>query len=278
MPTVEETITQLKEMGFSEEKAKKALMMTGWKGVEPAMEWILAHPDDDGTLDEEEQEEMNLSEEEAKKPKKELTDEEKAEQMKRLEELRVKKAAERVEREKQDAIEKEKRRVQEGKAITGLKAQLEEQQMKKIAEERRREKIETQKAKERVKAQIAADRAAKKEQEARERGEAVPASVHPVASPPPSQSTAAPSSAPKDYTETRLQIRQTDGKPIVQTFKAKESLSAVRLYVQLNRKDLPGEKVNLMTTFPRKVFSEDDYDKPLDALGLVPSAALVICK
>jgi len=266
----------LKEMGFPEEKAKKALMMTGWKGVEPAMEWILAHPDDDGTLDEEEQEEMNLAEEEAKKPKKELTAEEKAEQLKRLEELRVKKAAERVEREKQEAIEKEKRRVQEGKAITGLKAQLEEQQMKKIAEERRREKIETQKAKERVKAQIAADRAAKKEQEARERGEAVPASTQPVASPPPSQS--APSSAPKDYTETRLQIRQTDGKPLVQTFKAKESLSAVRLYAQLNRKDLPGEKVNLMTTFPRKVFSEDDYDKPLDALGLVPSAALVICK
>ena len=94
--------------------------------------------------------------------------------------------------------------MQEGKAITGLKAQLEEQQMKKIAEERRREKIETQKAKERVKAQIAADRAAKKEQEARERGEAVPASTHPVASGPPlSQSTVAHSSAPKDYTETR---------------------------------------------------------------------------
>ena len=48
-----------------------------------------------------EQEEMNLAEEEAKKPKKELTAEEKAEQLKRLEELRVKKAAERVEREKQ---------------------------------------------------------------------------------------------------------------------------------------------------------------------------------
>ena len=48
-----------------------------------------------------EQEEMNLAEEEAKKPKKELTAEEKAEQLRRLEELRVKKAAERVEREKQ---------------------------------------------------------------------------------------------------------------------------------------------------------------------------------
>merc|ERR1712126_18202 len=189
-----------------------------------------------------------MGEEKVEQPKKELTPEERAKQLERLEELRVKKRKEREEREKQEAIEKEKRRVQEGKAITGLKAQLEEQQMKKIAEERRREKVETQKAKERVKAQIAADRAAKKEQEARERGGAVPASAQP-----------APSSAPKDYTETRLQIRQTDGKPLVQTFKAKESLSAVRLYAQLNRKDLPGEKVNLMTTFPRKVFSEDDY-------------------
>jgi len=275
MPTVEETLTQLQEMGFSEEKAKKALMMTGWKGVEPAMEWLLAHPDDDGTLNEEEQEEMQVAEEEAKKPKKELTAEEKEEQLKRLEELRVKKAKERVEREKQEAIEKEKKRVQEGKAITGLKAQLEEQQMKKIAEERRREKLETQKAKERVKAQIAADRAAKKEQEARERG---------LAPPPPQAAPAAPASPapaaapPKDYTETRLQIRQTDGKPLVQTFKVKEPLSAVRLYAELTRTDLPGEKVNLMTTFPRKVFSEDDYDKPLEVLGLVPSAALVISK
>ena len=45
------------------------------------------------------------------------------------------------------------------------------------------------------------------------------------------------------FSNFRLQIRQTDGKPLVQTFKAKESLSAVRLYAQLNRKDLPGEKV-----------------------------------
>merc|ERR1712029_716315 len=111
MPTIEETLTQLQEMGFSQEKAKKALMMTGWKGVEPAMEWILAHPVDDGTLDEEEEEEMKLAEEEAKKPKKELTPEEREEQMKRLEELRVKKAKERIEQEKKDAIEKEKRRV-----------------------------------------------------------------------------------------------------------------------------------------------------------------------
>lgn len=195
--------------------------------------------------------------------------------MERLEALRVQKAKERVEREKQDEIEKEKRRVQEGKAITGLKAQLEEQQMKKIAEERRREKLETQKAKERVKAQIAADRAAKKEQEALERGLPPPPTA---AAPPAAAAAPVASSAPKDYTETRIQIRQTDGKPLVQTFKVKEPLSAVRLFAELNRKDLPGEKVNLMMTYPRKMFTEDDYDKPLDSLGLVPSAALVISK
>jgi len=271
MSTVEATLTQLQEMGFSEAKAKKALTQTGWSGVEAAMEWLLANPDDDGEMDEVEAAAAEAAEEEAKKPKKELTAEEKAEQLERLEELRIKKRKEREEREKQEEIEREKKRVIEGKAITGLKAQLEEQEMKKIAAERRREKLETQKAKERVKAQIAADRAAKKEKEALERGQA-PAAT------PPSVATAAAPPPQKNYDETRLQIRQTDGKPLVHTFKVKESLSAVRLYVQLNRQDLPGAPVNLMTTFPRVVFSEDDYDKPLETLGLVPSAALVISK
>jgi len=273
---VEATLTQLQEMGFSEAKAKKALTQTGWSGVEAAMEWLLANPDDDGEMDEVEAAAAEKAEEEAKKPKRELTAEEKAEQLERLEALRIKKRKEREEREKQDEIEREKKRVVEGKAITGLKAQLEEQEMKKIAAERRREKIETQKAKERVKAQIAADRAAKKEREALERGETAAAAATPAAAaaPPPTAAAA----APQNYDETRLQIRQTDGKPLVQTFKAKESLSAVRLFVQLNRKDSPGGPVNLMTTFPRKVFTEEDYDKPLDSLGLVPSAALVISK
>lgn len=132
---------------------------------------------------------------------------------------------------------------------------------------------EKNRAKERVKAQIAADRAAKKEQEARERGLAPPPAAAAAAA------AAAPVAAPqRNYDETRLQIRQTDGKPLVQTFKAKEPLSAVRLFAQLNRQDMPGAPVNLMTTFPRKVFTEDDYDKPLETLGLVPSAAIVICK
>jgi hypothetical protein len=65
----------------------------------------------------------------------------------------------------------------------------------------------------------------------------------------------------------------------VQTFKAKEPLSAVRVYVQMNRSD--GDKsaiVKFMTSFPRKIFSEEDYEKPLDTLGLCPSAVVIVSK
>ena len=70
-----------------------------------------------------------------------------------------------------------------------------------------------------------------------------------AAAPPAAAAAPVASSAPKDYTETRIQIRQTDGKPLVQTFKVKEPLSAVRLFAELNRKDLPGEKVGKWHTF-----------------------------
>ena len=51
-----------------------------------------------------------------------------------------------------------------------------------------------------------------------------------------------------------------------QTFKSKEPLSAVRLYIQLNRDDVPSSNlpVKLMTNFPKKVFTEEDFEKPLD--------------
>lgn len=43
-------------------------------------------------------------------------------------------------------------------------------------------------------------------------------------------------------------------------------LAAVRVYIELNRTD-GDAPFCLMTSFPRKVFSSDDYEKPLDQLG-----------
>ena len=63
-----------------------------------------------------------------------------------------------------------------------------------------------------------------------------------------------------------FQIRLTNGQALTQTFSAKEQLAAVRLYVEMNRTDAPGPFA-LMTSFPRKVFSDNDMEKPLTELG-----------
>lgn len=41
----------------------------------------------------------------------------------------------------------------------------------------------------------------------------------------------------------------------------------MRLYVELNRKDGGEEPFNLLTSFPRRVFTEEDMEKPLQELG-----------
>merc|ERR1711862_948731 len=99
-----------------------------------------------------------------------------------------------------------------------------------------------------------------------------------------SPSASAPAQQPqqpavkKDYTEAKLQIRQTNGQPLVHSFGAKESLAAVRLYVEMNRTDGASGDVKLMTNFPKKVFTDEDYSNSLENLGLVPSAVLMMTK
>lgn len=54
---------------------------------------------------------------------------------------------------------------------------------------------------------------------------------------------------------------------MTQSFGSKEQLSAVRLFIEMNRTDGNGP-FQLMTTFPKKVFTDEDYDTPLDVLGI----------
>jgi hypothetical protein len=92
--------------------------------------------------------------------------------------------------------------------------------------------------------------------------------------------TAAPAAPLKEYKECRLQIRLPDGSTLTHVFGATEALSAVRQYVELNRKDgaLPSAPFKFMTSFPKKEFSLMDMNKPLCELGLVPSAVLIVTK
>ena len=63
-----------------------------------------------------------------------------------------------------------------------------------------------------------------------------------------------------------FQIRLTNGQALTQSFSVKEPLAAVKLYVEMNRTDPPC-LFNLMTNFPKKVFTGEDYEKPLTELG-----------
>lgn len=332
-------IQTLVDMGFPKEKVEYALKATNNKGVEPAMEWLLAHADEEipaqpqnessagqtlqattsapgeptndgeassstpaaaGEAPPETAKSLKCDDcgklftsqtdvefhaaktghsnfSESTEEKKPLTEEEKKAQLALIEEKLKQKRIEREERERLDALEREKNRIKSGKDMTEARQRMEEMEMKKIVEQRKREKEEEKKARERVRAQIEADKAARK---ARDQGptspqsavsstttNAVPAAAAPATS---------PKQPPKDYTNTRIQVRLQDGSTLTETFSVKEQLSAVRVFIQMKQgADLP---FGLMTSFPRKVFSDDDFEKPLEVLGLVPSAVLIVTK
>ncbi|XP_033225199.1 UBX domain-containing protein 1 [Belonocnema kinseyi] len=330
-------VAMLVDMGFSIAKAEKALAITGNKGVEPAMEWLLAHCDEAEPIPEP----VTMSEppiaesapdaiaatpsqestasasgqsaqtevaksmkcdvcgklfastlemefhatksghdqfSESTEEKKPLSEEEKKEQLRKLEEKLKEKRREREEKEKQEAFERERLRIRSGKEMTEAKRKLEEIEMQRILEQRKREKEEERKARERVKIQIEADKAARRAKAAGLNNQAISPTTPPATSPIVSSPTASPSApARKDYNETKLQIRLTNGQTLMQSFGSKEQLSAVRLFIDMNRKDDIGP-FNLMTNFPKKVFTEDDYETPLDVLGLVPSAVIIVQK
>lgn len=74
--------------------------------------------------------------------------------------------------------------------------------------------------------------------------------------------------------DTRIQVRLPNGDLLKEVFQVVEPFSAVRLWVQLAiNNDQP---FSLMTNFPKRVFSDNDFGTSLADLGLVPSAALIL--
>ncbi|KXS21613.1 hypothetical protein M427DRAFT_27236 [Gonapodya prolifera JEL478] len=200
-----------------------------------------------------------------------LTPEEKA---KKLEELKARMAAKREAKRQQELEEernKEKVRRRTGQELSAIKEKTKEKEMQKAFEEKKREKEDDKAAKARVKAQIEADK-----RDRQLKREAEKAAAAGVAASAQAAAPAASSSAPKTaatYTDTRIQIRASDGAPITNVFKADDILEAVYEYVAAQR---PGAPFKLAQTFPRKVLDGADRQKTLRELNLVPSAVLML--
>ncbi|KAK2849033.1 hypothetical protein Q5P01_008867 [Channa striata] len=298
------TLESLLEMGFERNRAEKAVANTGNQGIEQAMDWLMEHENDpdidepyvppvgnvlaedadnqssteqltlaeDIAGDESSYSEDNLS---AKRP---MTEEEKREQVKRLEELMRVKQAERRERERAEEVEREKMRRRQGQELQQIRQKLQDDEMKKLADQRRKEKMEDKLARQRVKDKIARDR----EERAQKFGAGAPPSTAPSAQPAMSSASSPTSQGPpptkKEYDESRIQVRLLDGSTITTVFKAQEPLAAVRVYVQMNGNTPEGQDFTLLSPYPRHVYTELDMEKPLKELGLVPSAVLVVTK
>ncbi|XP_022917913.1 UBX domain-containing protein 1 [Onthophagus taurus] len=201
--------------------------------------------------------------------KKPLSEEEKKEQLARIEAKLKQRRLEREAREKQEELEREKNRIRSGKEMLEAKKRHEEMEIKKIVEQRKKEKEEERLAKQRIREQIEQDKLARK---AKFGGQVETPAVIPQTQP---ITQATPTQ--QNYTDVRLQIRLTNGGTLTQTFKATEPLQAVRLYIELNRTDTTGP-FSLMTNYPRKIFEAEDYEKPLSLLGLAPSAVIIVSK
>lgn len=135
-----------------------------------------------------------------------------------------------------------------------------------------REKEEERLAKQRVRDQIEQDKLARKAKfGGGSDGSSSVSSVQPNPAPQKPVETTKP--VQQNYSEVQLQIRLTNGATLKKTFGAKEPLSVVRVFIQMNRSDGEGP-FTLMTPFPRKVFEMEDYEKPLDVLGKMSTVKL----
>uniref|UniRef100_A0A3P8VAI5 UBX domain protein 1 n=1 Tax=Cynoglossus semilaevis TaxID=244447 RepID=A0A3P8VAI5_CYNSE len=298
------TLESLLEMGFGRNRVERAVANTGNQGIERAMDWLMEHEDDpdidepyvqpvgnilgEETTNQSSTEPSSLVDttegqcasgdgsftENSDGEKMQMTEEEKREQVKRLEELMRSKQAERRERERAEEVDREKQRRKHGQELQQVRQKLQDDEMKKLADQRRKEKMEDKLARQRVKDKIARDR----EERAQKFGGGAPAVPGPAQPTPTSPTSQGPPPSKKEYEESKIQIRLLDGSTITTSFKAQEPLAAVRVYVQMNGNTPEGQDFMLLSPYPRQVYTELDMEKPLKELNLVPSAVLFVAK
>eukprot|EP01087_Luapelamoeba_hula_P007664 TRINITY_DN1871_c0_g1_i1.p1 TRINITY_DN1871_c0_g1~~TRINITY_DN1871_c0_g1_i1.p1 ORF type:complete len:357 (+),score=74.49 TRINITY_DN1871_c0_g1_i1:38-1108(+) len=198
-----------------------------------------------------------------------LTEEEKAQALKRLETRRVELKKKKEEEEKARDRERELQRRRSGQEAQEAQKKWSDAQAKRTADLARKEKEADKKAREAAKAKIARDKA---EREARLKATNAAPATTPTAAP---VAAAAPA-VQKEYDTCMVQIRLTNGSTLTHEFRPTDKLRAVHQWVASNRTDGDGAFV-LATTYPRKDYSGQALDSTtLKDADLVPRGAIMI--
>lgn len=183
---------------------------------------------------------------------------------------RIKEMRKRIEEHrKHEEIERERKRREDGKKIGGIKAEMKQLELKRAAEQRVKERKLDAMHRAHIKSQIKADRVAFKQKSF--------TTLSQSASQPLQSADSNVAAAPVVSDECRVMVRLGDGRCLVNTFKQKEQLSAVRLWIALNHPD--GERtetVRLIQTYPRKEFETSELQQTIEQLKLGSSVVFTI--
>lgn len=194
------------------------------------------------------------------------TEAEKQEKIKKAMKLIEEKRIEKIKEEQRLEKEQEVQRRKEGQELQNLKKWQGDQEMKQIKEERLREKTEAKAARQRVLDQI--------EQDKKERAQRFSAQTTPTE---PKATPVTPPATPVSTADTaRIQFKKPDGLSEIVTFDSSMLFSDLHLFVKNDVLHGSMNDFTLATTFPRRVFSQLDFDKTLADLNLAPSSVLLI--
>ncbi|KAL8491289.1 hypothetical protein ACS0TY_023067 [Phlomoides rotata] len=172
----QQLLTELEEMGFSKERATRALHFSGNASLEAAANWIVEH-ENDPDIDQ-----MPLVPASSKKPAAPISSLTPEEIKKKQQELRERARKKKEEEEKRMEREREKERLRVGRELLEAKRIEEDNERKRILALRKAEKEEEKRAREKIRQKLEEDKAERR----RKLGLAPedPAAVKPSAPPP----------------------------------------------------------------------------------------------
>ncbi|XP_011158056.1 UBX domain-containing protein 4 isoform X2 [Solenopsis invicta] len=192
-----------------------------------------------------------------------LTPDEKVERARQLIELQRK---QRLEEEQKKEREREIERRKMGRDVQKMRQMQQELEIKQAHEERMREKAAEAAAREKVRQQIAQDKLERKQKELALQQQMQQSQI---------QEQPKYNSASNNATTTRIQFRLPSGNSHTGQFEPSNTLRTLRTYVTENI-ELPFRQFAMSTSFPRRELTNEENDKTLLELELVPTAVILI--